>query len=145
MIYTQMTKKAMLFAYNAHSGQFDKSGIPYIMHPFHVAESMRDEDSTTVALLHDIVEDTKYTKEDLINAGFPNYIVDAVVTLSRKSNESYMDYIRRVKRNNIAKVVKLADLEHNSDLSRIDKITEEDLKRVKKYNKAKNILNEEDT
>ena len=87
----------------------------------------------------------EYTKEDLINAGFPNYIVDAVVTLSRKSNESYMDYIRRVKRNNIAKVVKLADLEHNSDLSRIDKITEEDLKRVKKYNKAKNILNEEDT
>lgn len=145
MIYTQMTKKAMLFAYNAHSGQFDKSGIPYIMHPFHVAESMRDEDSTTVALLHDIVEDTKYTKEDLINAGFPNYIVDAVVTLSRKSNESYMDYIRRVKRNNIAKVVKLADLEHNSDLSRIDKITEDDLKRVKKYNKAKNILNKEDT
>lgn len=145
MIYTQMTKKAILFAYNAHYGQFDKSGIPYILHPFHVAESMRDEDSTTVALLHDIIEDTKYNKEDLINAGFPNYIVDAVVALSRRSNESYMDYIRRVKRNNIAKAVKLADLEHNSDLSRIDKITEDDLKRVKKYNKAKNILNEEDT
>ena len=142
MIYTQMTKKAILFA---HSGQFDKSGIPYILHPFHVAESMRDEDSTTVALLHDIIEDTKYNKEDLINAGFPNYIVDAVVALSRRSNESYMDYIRRVKRNNIAKAVKLADLEHNSDLSSIDKITEDDLKRVKKYNKAKNILNEEDT
>ena len=145
MIYTQMTKKAMIFAYNAHSGQFDKSGIPYIMHPFHVAETMKDEDSTTVALLHDIIEDTKYTKEDLLNEGFPEHIVNAIVSLSRESDESYMDYIRRVKQNNLAKIVKLADLEHNSDLSRTDAVTEEDLKRVKKYNKARDILNKEDT
>lgn len=135
----------MIFAYNAHSGQFDKSGIPYIMHPFHVAETMKDEDSTTVALLHDIIEDTKYTKEDLLNEGFPEHIVNAIVSLSRESDESYMDYIRRVKKNNLAKIVKLADLEHNSDLSRTDAVTEEDLKRVKKYNKARDILNKEDT
>lgn len=141
MIYTELTKKAMKLCFEKHKDQTDKCGIPYPFHPFHVAESMDDEASTCVALLHDIIEDTDTTKEDLLSYGFTQEIVDAVM-MTHDKNVPYLDYVRKIKMNPIARKVKISDLKHNSDLSRLDKITEEDLKRVEKYKKALEILEE---
>lgn len=109
MIYTENTRKAMNIAYSAHNGQKDKSGVPYVFHPVHLAERMETEDECIVALLHD----------------------DSV---------PYMDYIRKIKTNPLAKKVKLADLEHNSDTTRLENSTEKDIKRWEKYREAKEIL-----
>lgn len=141
MIYTKMTKKAMKIAYKAHEGQTDRSGLPYIFHPFHVAEQMKDEVSTTAALLHDVVEDTDVTLEDLKAAGFPGEVLVAVELLTRKKDGTpYLDYVRRLKENPVAAAVKMADLMHNSDASRLDKVTKADKERMKRYREAAEIL-----
>lgn len=140
MIYTPLTCEAMKIAYNAHHGQVDKGGMPYIFHPYHLAEQMPDEYTTCVALLHDVVEDTAVTLEDLA-AIFPQEIIDAVRTMTHGKDEPYLDYVRRVKENPIAKAVKLADLEHNSDESRMQGADEEKLAYFReKYRKAFEIL-----
>lgn len=136
MIYTLLTKKAMIIAFNAHKEQLDKSGIPYIFHPFHLAEQMDDEESVCVALLHDVVEDTDITFEDLKKEGFTDNILNALKLLTHDDNVEYMDYVKEIKKNDIAKKVKLADLKHNSDLSRLDVIDDYVLERVNKYKKA---------
>ena len=118
MIYTQLTCEAMKLAYAAHHGQVDKGGIPYIFHPIHLAEQMEDEYTTCVALLHDVVEDTDITLEELAKT-FPAEVIDAIRVLTHGKDEPYPDYVRRVKENPIAKIVKLADLRHNSDESRM--------------------------
>jgi (p)ppGpp synthase/HD superfamily hydrolase len=140
MIYTPLTKKAMIFAYQAHQGQTDKSGLPYIYHPMHIAEQMEDESTTVCALLHDVVEDTHYTLEDLIKQGYPSEIIEALSLLTHNKDISYMDYVRKIKSNKIASTVKLADLQHNSDLSRLEVIDDDALKRIEKYRKAMQIL-----
>ena len=117
MIYTPMTKKALCLAYEAHHGQLDKSGLPYINHPLHLAEQMYDELSCTVALLHDVVEDTTITLEDLAKE-FPPEVVEAVDLLTHKAGVDYFDYIRAIRTNHTALTVKLADLNHNSDFTR---------------------------
>ena len=117
MIYTPMTKKALCLAYEAHHGQLDKSGLPYINHPLHLAEQMYDETSCTVALLHDVVEDTAITLEDLAKE-FPPEVVEAVDLLTHKAGVDYFDYIRAIRTNHTALTVKLADLNHNSDFTR---------------------------
>lgn len=117
MIYTLMTKQAMRLAYDAHHGQFDKSDAPYIFHPIHLAEQMEDEISCTVALLHDTVEDTAVTLEDLARI-FPKEVVDAVALLTHREGVDYFDYVRAIKTNPVATKVKLADLAHNGDQSR---------------------------
>lgn len=119
MIYTEQTMKAMRIAYDAHHGQLDKGGAPYINHPFHVAESMRTEDETVAALLHDIVEDTPVTFDDLLRAGFSAAAVDAVRLLTKSDDADYDAYIRAIKENPIARRVKISDLRHNMTLSRI--------------------------
>lgn len=119
MIYTELTCKAMKFCYQAHHGQFDKAGVPYVFHPYHVAEQMESEYDICVALLHDVVEDTDYTLDDIRAEGFPEEIVAAVACLTREKGQPYMDYIRVVSTNAIATRVKLADLEHNSDKTRL--------------------------
>ena len=144
MIYTPLTKKAMLIAYEAHKGQFDKSGVPYIYHPIHLAEQMDDEESTCAALLHDVVEDTDMTFDDLSREGFPSSVIDALKLLTHGDDIPYMDYVRAVKPNPIARKVKLADLKHNSDLSRIEKPDEYALRRNEKYLRAITILCEEE-
>jgi (p)ppGpp synthase/HD superfamily hydrolase len=142
MIYTDMTKKAMKLAYDAHLGKTDKYGIPYIYHPAHVAEQMRTEEETTAALLHDVVEDTGVTLEQLAGAGFPPAVVEAVRLLTHEDGTDYMDYVARLKPDSIAKAVKLADLAHNSDTSRIGGgLTEEDRQRLEKYGRAKRCWN----
>ena len=140
MIYTDKTKKAMILCYEAHKGQVDKTGVPYVFHPFHVAEQMTDEVTTLVALLHDVVEDTDYTLEDLAAEGFGKDILEAVSLMTHEDDVPYLDYVAKLKDNPIARAVKLADLAHNSDLSRIGKIDDETRKRLVKYKKAIALL-----
>ena len=120
MIYTNLTKKALKISFNAHKNQVDKTGVPYIFHPFHLAEQMDDEASVCVALLHDVIEDTEYTFNDLEKEGFTKEIIDAIRLLTHDPSVPYLDYVNMIKENNVARKVKLADLKHNSDLSRLD-------------------------
>lgn len=136
MIYTDMTKKAMKLCFEAHKDQVDKSGMPYVFHPFHLAEQMHDEKTTIVALLHDVIEDTDYTFEDLRANGFDNEIIEALKLMTHDETVPYMEYVTAIKSNPIASAVKLADLEHNSDLSRLDIVDEKAIKRKEKYDKA---------
>ena len=141
MIYTELTIKAMNLAYHAHHGQSDKGGVPYIFHPIHLAESMDDEISTCVALLHDTVEDTDVTLEELA-AQFPREVVEAVDLLTHRANVDYFDYVRAIKQNPIAVRVKLADLAHNGDPKRICNQGNQERRR-EKYAAARAILTEE--
>ena len=133
MIYTEQVNRALRLAYEAHQGQFDKSGVPYVFHPLHLAEQMPDEESIVAALLHDVVEDTDYSLEDLKSMGFPPKALEAVALLTHTGEEPYLRYVARIKENPIAKRVKLADLRHNSDLSRIRQVTERDRDRVPEW------------
>lgn len=117
MVYTELTNKAMRFAYAAHHGQLDYNGIPYIFHPLHLAEQMDDEVSCCAALLHDVVEDTPVTFEEL-SREFPNEVTEVVGLLTHDASDDYFTYLAQIKRNPIAKKVKLADIAHNSDQSR---------------------------
>lgn len=149
MIYTDMIKLAMRLLYiynNSKIGEMD--GCPSIFHPYHIAEQMDDEDSCTVALLHDIIEDTSLALYNL-KAWFPNHICEAVDLLTRKEGVPYLDYIKNLKKNPLARKVKLADLEHNMDMSRLDgKYVNTHAKQIidmqKRYEKAKKILLEEE-
>lgn len=140
MIYTELTKKAILIAYKAHKDQLDKSGMPYILHPFHLAEQMKDEKTTIIALLHDTIEDTDVTFDDLLKEGFEEDIITSLKLLTHEKYIPYMEYIKKIKSDKNATEVKKADLKHNSDLSRLSVITEKDLQRVEKYKKALKIL-----
>jgi len=142
VIYTEKTKKALKLCFEAHKAQLDKSGMPYVFHPFHLAEQMKDETTTVVALLHDVIEDTDYTFNDLIAMGFDGAIIDAIELMTHEEGVPYMDYVEKIKSNPIAREVKLADLIHNSDLSRLDAPTEKDKMRVEKYRKAIVLLEE---
>ena len=146
MIYTAMTKKAMFLAYHAHHGQFDKTDMPYIFHPIHLAEQMDDEISCCVALLHDTVEDTHVTLADLAKE-FPPEVVEAVRLMTHAEGVDYFDYVRAIKANPYAAKVKLADLAHNSDASRCagaDVDMEKMEARWKKYRMARKILTGEE-
>ena len=142
MIYTDATKKAMKLCFQAHKDQTDKSGIPYVFHPIHLAEQMKDEDTTVVALLHDVVEDTAYTPEDLAAMGFNDRVIAAIRLMTHDENIPYMEYVVKIKENPIAKAVKLADLAHNSDTTRLDTVDAKATARVEKYAKAIRLLNE---
>ena len=144
MIYTPLTGKAMKLAYKAHHGQFDYNGIPYIFHPIHLAEQMDDEISCCAALLHDVVEDTDITMEEL-SREFPPEVIDVVKLLTHDDATPYYDYIRAIKENPTARKIKLADLAHNSNQSRCvgSDLPEEKLAFWKeKYAKATKILME---
>ncbi len=140
MIYTDLTRKAITVAYNAHQGQLDRAGLPYILHPLHVAEQMKDEDTCVVALLHDVIEDTDLTLENLREYGFTEAQIEGVRVMTREEDEDYFEYIRSVKTNPLALAVKLEDLKHNLDVTRIIEMTDKDLQRIEKYKKAMEIL-----
>ena len=140
MIYTKMTKIALKLCFDAHKEQTDQSGMPYVFHPFHVAEQMKDEDSTIVALLHDVVEDTSYTLEDLRGFGFSDRVLEAVSLLTHEEDVSYVDYLEKIKGNALAKTVKLADIMHNSDQTRLEPNDPRAEYWEKKYKKAREIL-----
>ena len=142
MIYTYLTKKAMKLCYEAHRDQKDKSGLPYVFHPFHLAEQMPDEITAAAALLHDVAEDSAYTVDDLRAIGFPDSVTHAVDLLTHKKGVPYTEYVLAIKADPVARTVKLADLRHNSDLSRLDLPTERDLARAEKYRQAIRLLEE---
>ena len=126
--------------YKYHSNQVDKSGLPYVFHPFHLAEQMEDEAAVCTALLHDVVEDTDYTLEDLRQMGFDEVVLGALTLLTHDPAVPYMEYVAAIGRDPVARVVKLADLRHNSDLTRLETITEEDRLRAEKYKAAMALL-----
>ena len=140
MIYTDMTKKAINIMYKCHKDQFDKSGAPYVFHPWHVAEQMKDADSTVVALLHDTVEDTNMTFKELKEYGFNERIMCALKLLTHEKNIDYYEYIKKVGNNPLARTVKIADLEHNMEIDRLNNIKKEDIDRIEKYKSCHNYL-----
>lgn len=140
MLYTPVTKNAIRFCYNAHAGQLDKAGLLYVNHPLHLAEQMSTEDETCVALLHDVMEDCGATLEDLLALGISPEALAAIQLLTHKDGVPYLDYVRAVGENPIARRVKVADLRHNSDLTRLDKVGPKDIARLRKYRKARVIL-----
>ena len=142
MIYTPETKKAMKLCFEAHRNQTDKSGLPYVFHPFHLAEQMTDETTTIVALLHDVAEDSDYSLQDIEAMGFSKEVITALSLLTHDKSVPYMDYVALIKLNPVAKAVKLADLKHNSDLSRLDVVDEKALARREKYLTAIAFLEE---
>lgn len=117
MIYTPMTKKAMQIAYSAHHGQVDQVGAPYILHPVHLAEQMDDEISCTVALLHDVAEDTSVTLQQLSEI-FPQEVMVPLTLLTHEKGTDYFAYVKALRQNKVAVKVKLADIAHNSDQTR---------------------------
>ena len=143
MLYTPLTRKAMRFAYDAHHGQLDYSGVPYIFHAYEVASAVQSETAVCAALLHDVVEDTSVTLEDL-KQEFPYEIVEVVRLLTHDKNEDYIEYLDKIRRNPTALTVKFADIAHNSDQTRLDgveSITEEGKNKWKdKYKRAKSFL-----
>ena len=142
MIYTPLTIKAMKVAYEAHEGQYDQSGVPYIFHPVHVAEQMEDELTTCVALLHDVLEDTKVTREEL-EQEFPQEVLEAVILLTHDSSVDYMDYVKRLCENTLARKVKIADIAHNTDETRLTGVALQPGQLEhwrKKYARAKEII-----
>lgn len=140
MLYTELTKKALDICVRVHEGQTDKAGLPYILHPVIVADHVEGEYETCVALLHDVVEDTPLTLQDLRAEGMPKEVVEAVGLMSHQPGVPYMDYVAAIKKNPLARAAKLSDLAHNMDLGRLDTVTEADLERVEKYKKARAFL-----
>lgn len=140
MIYTPLTKKALKLCFEAHKEQVDKTGLPYVFHPFHLAEQMDDEISTVCALLHDVVEDTEITLEMLGEMGYPQNVLDVLALLTHDESVPYMDYVKMISTNPTATKVKIADLTHNSDVTRLDVVDKWAKKRNKKYKKALRIL-----
>lgn len=133
---------ALILAAQHHEGQIDKAGQPYILHPLRLMLKANNEETKIVALLHDIVEDTPITLSDLKNEGFSNSIIEAIDCLTRNATETYEQFIERIRENELARHVKILDLEDNSDLSRISQPTEKDLQRMEKYKKALAVLRE---
>lgn len=133
-------RKALKFANFKHQGQFDKAGVEYILHPIEVAmsEYLTNDTQRAMALLHDTLEDTETTYQELLDE-FGVEIAEGVYILSHRDGETYQEYIHRIKSSCNSNVirVKIADLDHNSDLSRIKNVTEKDIKRKEKYEKAK--------
>lgn len=140
IMFNKLLDLAIKVASEAHSGQLDKGGNPYILHPMAVANSVESTEEKIVAYLHDVVEDTNITLEDLKNMGFTHRIVNSIRILTKSKDVSYEDYLKSVKMDSNAWRVKMADIKHNMDLSRIPNPTEKDMARIQKYQKALSFL-----
>lgn len=133
---TQTLERAIAIAATAHAGQVDKGGAPYILHPLKVMLRMTSLEERIVAVLHDVVEDCEISLDDLRKEGFSEEVLTAIQSVTKVPGESYEDFVERAAQNPIGRVVKLADLEENSDLSRIASPSWEDLERIEKYRRA---------
>ena len=141
MLYTHATNIAMRVCYRAHAGQIDKAGVPYVFHPFHLAEQMDTEHEVCVALLHDVMEDTSMTAADIVAEGVPAEYVRTCELLKHEPGVAYLDYVAALAADPVARKVKMADLRHNSDLTRLPgEPTERDLERLAKYREAYALL-----
>jgi (p)ppGpp synthase/HD superfamily hydrolase len=133
----ELLSKAILIATNAHHGQFDKGGNPYILHPFKVMSLLEetDEELQCVALLHDVIEDTKTSFQDLRDAGMTDRVIEAVRLLTKMPGQTYEEYKAGVFSNVDAMKVKKADLTHNTDARRLKGVSEKDIERVARYHR----------
>lgn len=135
-----MLEDAIALAVEKHRGMRDKAGDPYILHPLRMMLALQGEEERMAAVLHDVVEDTDVTLEDLRQAGYPASVVEAVDHLTRRAEESYEEFIRRAAAHPVARRVKLADLEDNMDLRRLGTVTEKDLERLARYHRMRRWL-----
>jgi (p)ppGpp synthase/HD superfamily hydrolase len=135
-----LLEKAIGIALRAHGGQEGKDGTPYILHPLRLMTRMETEEERIAAVLHDVVEDSEVTLEDLRKAGFPKSVLKTVKLLTHEEGISYDDYVERLKPHPVARRIKLADLEDNSNIHRLSGIEEKDLERLRKYHRAWKIL-----
>lgn len=136
MIYTEKTKLALKLAFENHKDQVDIGKTPYIFHVYEVASKMETEDEICAALLHDIIEDTPITLNILKELGFNDEVLTVLSLLTKKDEVSYDDYIKSIKENKTATKIKIADLKHNSDVTRLKKTNENSMKRLDKYKKS---------
>ena len=135
-------EKAIQIAVTAHSGAKDKGGKPYILHPINVMMRVEKEDEKIVAILHDVVEDTDWTFDALREEGFSEIIIEALKSVTKHNeNEDYEEFVKRSLDNDIGRIVKIADLKENLDISRIGDLNEKDILRINKYKKALKVLN----
>lgn len=137
---SQTLERAIAIAAAAHEGQVDKGGAPYILHPLKVMMRVNTLEERIVAVLHDVVEDCGISFDDLRKEGFSEAVLTAIESVTKVSGESYEAFVERAAQNPIGWVVKLADLEENSDLSRIAQPSWEDLERIEKYRRAMGVL-----
>ena len=136
-----LLEKAIAIAVEAHQGQRDRYGVPYILHPIRVMCRLEGLTEKTVGILHDVVEDTDWTLKDLEEEGFPRVVLDALDSVTKRKGEDYQDFVKRSARNPVSRKVKLADLEDNMDLRRLRQITDDDKARLQKYITAWKSLN----
>ena len=141
-LLNHLYKLAVQVATDAHNGQLDKGGNPYILHPTAVAESLDSTEHKIVAYLHDVCEDTEITFDDLAQMGFTPRIVNSIRNITKVKGVSYDDYLKSVKKDSNALYVKMADIKHNMDISRIKNPTQKDYDRIEKYKKALAYLEE---
>ena len=134
-------ERAIEIAVQAHKGASDKGGSPYILHPLAVMHNLDTDDEKIVGVLHDVVEDTQWTFEKLLDEGFSVTVVDALRSVTKQEGgEDYFDFIQRAKKNPLGRKVKIADIQHNMDVTRIKVISDKDATRLNKYKKALEIL-----
>ena len=138
----ELLEKAIVIAVNAHRGQKDRYGAPYVLHPLRVMARLGTTTEKTVGILHDVVEDTDWSLEDLKEEGFPQTLLSALDCVTKREGEEYEDFVKRSASNPVASRVKLADLEDNMDLRRMPQVTDQDLPRLQKYVKAWRFLKE---
>ena len=136
-------EKSLEIALRAYAGQKDKAGKTYILHPLRIMGNMTSEEEMSVALLHDVIEDSDITAQYLLDEGIPSNIVDAVILLTKQDDQTYEEFINIIKGNLLAKKIKKADIEDNINILRLNEVKTTDLERIKKYHKAWNVLNKE--
>lgn len=139
--YAKLLDKAAYICITKHQGQRDKSGCAYFQHPMRVAMRCATDGERIVALLHDIIEDTGLTPNDILNEGFPKHIVKAILSVTKRDMESYEEFVARAKKNTIGRQVKIHDLEDNLNVMRLDELSPEMTARFNKYLKALRFLN----
>lgn len=138
--YAKLLDKAAIICVTKHQGQRDKTGCAYFQHPMRVAMRCATDDEKVVALLHDTIEDTDVTPEYLLSEDFPQYIVDAILSITKRDGESYEDFVARAKENPIGRQVKIHDLKDNLDVMRLDVVSNDAAARLTKYLKALRYL-----
>lgn len=136
-----LIEKSLEIALRAYAGKIDKAGKTYILHPLRIMAKMETEEEMAVALLHDVIEDSELTAEDLLAEGISPEVVNSVQTLTKQKGESYEKFVVRVLDDRIACRVKMADIEDNINLLRLKSVTQKDLERVAKYHKAWHLIN----
>jgi len=140
----KLIETSLSIALHAYAGKTDKAGREYILHPLRVMAKMKTDEEMSAALLHDVIEDSDITAEQLLAEGIPAEVVEAVICLTKNDGEDYQDFVAKAKKNILARTVKIADIEDNIDVLRLASLDENAMDRIKKYHTAWRFLNDED-